>query len=272
MTYPVHDVVKPSALAGQTNGRLPSSILESVPGINGGPTLVLLRDTSARAWRALSGTAYREAGIVLKVTSTPDSYRAVEIQEQIFRARYTTTYLPGRPSRVWNHRRWYQRPGTAAAAVPGTSNHGLALAIDNDNTSPAALAWLEKNAARFGFSWEIQSEPWHIRYWAGDSLPQAVLDYEKAPSPKPSTQEEDMLPADVTGKLLTPTGKGYWLLQYDGGVTTHGDALFYGSYPALPASARQDSDGHRGFFVIEPFGDGYSITSTDGGKYDFPKK
>jgi LAS superfamily LD-carboxypeptidase LdcB len=32
-----------------------------------------------------------------------------------------------------------------------------------------------KNADDFGFSWEVQSEPWHLRYVAGDKVPAAVL-------------------------------------------------------------------------------------------------
>jgi hypothetical protein len=31
-----------------------------------------------------------------------------------------------------------------------------------------------KNAQRFGFSWELQSEPWHLRFVAGDVTPEAV--------------------------------------------------------------------------------------------------
>jgi LAS superfamily LD-carboxypeptidase LdcB len=40
------------------------------------------------------------------------------------------------------------------------------------------------NAHKYGFSWEIkegaQAEAWHIRYFTGDKIPQAVLDYETA--------------------------------------------------------------------------------------------
>jgi len=34
------------------------------------------------------------------------------------------------------------------------------------------------NVEQYGFSWELQAEPWHIRYVAGDDLPVAVLAYE----------------------------------------------------------------------------------------------
>jgi LAS superfamily LD-carboxypeptidase LdcB len=58
------------------------------------------------------------------------------------------------------------------AAVPGTSNHGWGLACDVWNVGQnGRLEWLLDNAKRFGFSWEVQSEPWHIRYVLGDDLP-----------------------------------------------------------------------------------------------------
>lgn len=84
--------------------------------------------------------------------------------------------------------------------------------------------------------------------------------------------EQMPLPTDITARIPTPTGKGHWLLQYDGGVITTGDAPFYGSYPGLPASSKLDDDGHRGFYVIEPFKGGYQLLSTDGGVYHFPPK
>jgi len=43
------------------------------------------------------------------------------------------------------------------------------------------LDWMLQNIEKFGFSWEVQSEPWHIRYCAGDNIPQAVLDFEATP-------------------------------------------------------------------------------------------
>jgi LAS superfamily LD-carboxypeptidase LdcB len=59
-------------------------------------------------------------------------------------------------------------------AAPGTSNHNLGLAVDISEASKERLDWMLKNCADFGFSWEVQSEPWHIRYVAGDRVPPAV--------------------------------------------------------------------------------------------------
>lgn len=182
MTYPVQPIRQPAALAGQPNGKLPASILTALPGLEGSPT-VTLQTLAARAFRAMAAAAL-VAGVVLRTSSAFTSYRPYAEQERIFRERYTTTYLAGRPYKVWDGRRWYQRPGTAVAAVPGRSNHGLGLAIDHVTTQ-ASVEWLRQHAYLYGWSWEIQSEPWHLHYFAGDAIPAAVLAYEHAQQPTP---------------------------------------------------------------------------------------
>jgi LAS superfamily LD-carboxypeptidase LdcB len=93
------------------------------------------------------------------------------------------------------------KKGMAPAGSPGTSNHGWGLAIDaavivdgktiaitsdpdGKGGFKSGLEWLMANALKYGFSWEIkdgaQAEAWHIRYFTGDKIPQAVLDYETA--------------------------------------------------------------------------------------------
>ena len=66
----------------------------------------------------------------------------------------------------------------APMATPATSNHGWGLAVDVWSANGKRLDWMLQNCDKYGFSWEVQSEPWHIRYVCGDILPQAVLDYE----------------------------------------------------------------------------------------------
>jgi hypothetical protein len=90
-------------------------------------------------------------------------------------------------------------------------------------------------------------------------------------------QEDDMpQPADVTSVLLTPAGRGAWLLQADGGIRTLGDARFCGSYPGLPDKDRQQAPGAppRVFLAITPNragrAPGYTIWDTNGEAYDFP--
>ena len=68
-----------------------------------------------------------------------------------------------------------------------------------------SLAWLIDNAHRFGWSWERQDEPWHLRYVAGDSIPPAVADYD--------TKETTMLVLDY--KPDTPA----WVAMLTTGTT-----------------------------------------------------
>lgn len=198
MTFPVVTIRRSALLTGQTNGKLTDSILVNIPGLAGGPTIRLITP-AARSWKAMQAHA-RVDGHVLKATSASDSFRPYSVQESIFRQRYTTTVLAGRPSRVWNGVRWYQKPNTAAAAVPGTSNHGWACAVDTgteldgdagtEAIDKATLDWLLKHAADYGWSWELQSEPWHLHYFAGDTIPAAVLAFEHSAPPIP---EDDMI-------------------------------------------------------------------------------
>lgn len=202
MAFPVHAVTRPAVLHGQHNGRLDTDILVTMPGQDGGPEIRLVKP-AARAWLALCAAAL-EAGHTLKSTGFADSYRPFKVQRRIFLQRYTTTPLANRPSKVWKGERYFQRPKTAEAAVPGTSNHGWGLAVDTgeerdhdtgtERLSKKGLAWLLANEERFGFSHEVQSEPWHIRYFAGDDAPAAVVASGLSPSALVTTNEieEDM--------------------------------------------------------------------------------
>ncbi|MGA0710175.1 MAG: D-alanyl-D-alanine carboxypeptidase family protein [Ilumatobacteraceae bacterium] len=161
-----------------------------------------LEKTAARAWFALVAAA---AASGWQLTYTGRIYRSYERQEALFRERYVPTFNPLKcsttGSRTWNGKRWWRLRGKAPAATPGTSNHGLGLAVDvalGDHPSRAkpigpAMDWMVAFAPQFGFSWELQSEPWHIRYVAGDKIPRAVLDYEHGMrvAPRPVPQEEE---------------------------------------------------------------------------------
>jgi hypothetical protein len=124
------------------------------------------------------------------------TYRTYAQQVLLFTARYTTTPIAGRPTKVWDGVTYWQKLNTAMAAVPGTSNHGLGLAIDfatNMENYNAFVAWLIVNAATYGYSAEAQSESWHWRYVAGDNVPPAVLAFEgTGPEIPPSTEDDDM--------------------------------------------------------------------------------
>lgn len=169
----------PSELNGIANGKLPPRLLKDC-GIKG----FKMSPTAARAMRALVDAA-TAAGFQVRATGT---YRSYERQVALFKARYTTDPLPGRPWKVWEGQRWYQRPRTAQAARPGTSNHGLGLSADlaeelDGDPQPESISarfsrWLVKNAGTYGFIAEVPGEPWHWTYSTGDKIPQAVLDFE----------------------------------------------------------------------------------------------
>jgi hypothetical protein len=197
MTLPVVAVTKPADLAGVENGKLPSSLLVDVDGYG------KLHHLAARAFAALVAGC---AGIGLPLTFTKGGlYRTYRQQETLFRSRYEIGGTGG-GCKTWNGERWCKKvSGLATAAVPGTSNHGWGLAIDTaydsneaNGVNPEDAAYIKGHPAFdqfvelvgvYGFSFELQSEPWHIRYVTGDDIPQAVLDYESDGTVDPIPQE-----------------------------------------------------------------------------------
>lgn len=199
MNYPVANLTKPADLSGQQNGQLGLPPLVQFP-LPSRPQARLHRQ-AARAFGAFFAEVLQRFQVELTCTSTPDCYRSYDVQRALFLTRYTTTPLPGRPTKTWNGITYWQKPGTAMAATPGTSNHGWGLAVDVAVAVPIPTGgytvvgitsrmdvfnWMLLNAFRFGLSWEAQSEPWHVRYNKGDAVPQAVLDYETSLEPAPS--------------------------------------------------------------------------------------
>lgn len=182
-------ITYPSGLNLSQNGRLPLSDLVRLTAHNGGADVLLLRP-AARAWLALTSAAL-EDGHTLKTSHLNSSYRPYADQERIFLDRYVPSVFG---TKRWNGKRWRKRFGVPTAAVPGTSNHGLGLAVDTgeerdgdagaESIDAETLDWLIDNAHRFGFSAEIQSEPWHWRYVTGDRVPAEVLAFEARMTPQ----------------------------------------------------------------------------------------
>lgn len=213
MTLPVDNLTKPGDLADTANGQLADPPLAGFA-LPERPT-ARLHHIAARAFRAFFAEVFRLYNVELSASSTVDCYRNYTVQRSTFLARYTTTPLEGRPTKRWNGVTYWQRPGTNIAATPGASNHGWGLAVDvavavplnggghtivGITSRPDVLQWMLDNAARYGLSWEAQSEPWHIRYNTGDTVPQAVLDYEAGQ--QPPTIERTTL--NVTKTTLRP--------------------------------------------------------------------
>jgi D-alanyl-D-alanine carboxypeptidase len=225
VAFPVISVKMPSSLAGQPNGKLPPSLLVKT-GFPGRP-LGQMHPLASQAWAALARDVKTNFNETLTVTSTNDAYRSYAMQEATFKTRYTTQRLPGRPTKTWNGVTYWQKPGTAMAATPGTSNHGWGLAADTclyrNNAVVGITAnmpmfnWMQLNAFRYGLSWEAQSEPWHLRYWSGDTVPPAVKPTPPTPTPSPK-------PPPLTGEDMAQLIKGdgsdtYWAWN---GVTITG--------------------------------------------------
>ena len=177
--YPVLPIIMPSDLAGQKNGELNPALLRDIKAPNG-----KLHRLAATAWNCLQLAAFFE-GIELKHVG---AYRPLPEQIKLFNTRYEAAPTGRTPqvTRTYQGKTWYLKKGVAPAGTPGTSNHGWGLAIDVASASGKRLDWLlgdgflTSHALKFGFSWEVKSganaEAWHIRYVAGDTLPQAVTE------------------------------------------------------------------------------------------------
>jgi LAS superfamily LD-carboxypeptidase LdcB len=168
--YPVVPVKLCSCLKGVKPGELPAKLLRGIEGKG------KLHHCAADAYEAMDAAA-NAAGIDLSPTSQADTYRSLETQEYGFYQRYTDTPKPAlmkQKPRIYKGKAWYLKKGMAPMAVPGTSNHNLGIAIDIKDANGPRLAWLLANEHLYGFSHELDSEPWHIRYVAGDNTPDAV--------------------------------------------------------------------------------------------------
>ena len=171
--FPVRPVKLPADLKGVTPGKLPDNLLREIEGKG------KLHHLAADAYEAMDEAANAD-GIDLSPTSRADTYRSLETQEYGFFQRHTdkpTPKMMKQKPRVYKGKLWYLKKGMAPMAVPGTSNHNLGIAIDIANASGKRLEWLLANEHKYGFSHELQSEPWHIRYVDGDDVPQLVKEW-----------------------------------------------------------------------------------------------
>lgn len=120
---------------GYENGRLPDSALTSI-----GIGSHRLAAPAADAFKQMRAAAAAE-GVDIGVT---DSYRSYDAQVDV--ARRKGLYSQG-----------------GLAAKPGTSDHGLGLALDLD-LDATAQTWMRTNGKRFGFVEDTPREPWHWKF------------------------------------------------------------------------------------------------------------
>ena len=175
MRYPVVAIKFCSHIKGKKPSQITNDVLRKC---SGGGKMELC---AADAWDAMVAAAAAD-GITLKPTSLGDQFRSIEQQKAAFLQRYRKIPVANSTSRTWNGKKWWLKRGFAPLAAPNDdpktcSRHMLGLAVDVANANGKILEWLLNNEDKFGFSHEIQSEPWHIRYVAGDDVPVAVKEF-----------------------------------------------------------------------------------------------
>lgn len=160
----------PSDLEGQRNGELDGVILQPVIG-------GWLHWRAAQAWDAMRAAALAD-GVLLEPAHHHDVYRPLAMQKRVFLANYQEQQVADEHTVTWQGKHWRRKADHPLTRVPGTSQHGLGLAVDiHQSRSPARMAWLKQNAARYGWRWTVPNEPWHMEYGAGDLPPVAVTDH-----------------------------------------------------------------------------------------------
>lgn len=197
---PIRPLSMPTTLVGKQNGRLPEHLLTRI-----GVGSARMEVTAARSFIAMFDEARKKLGVTVKHVG---DYRSYEAQLNLFLSRYEpvsfAVYSVTAPSNrkkwddgktaygsaYWRKKRNANGSYPATAATPGASNHGWGLALDiaeeyDSDSSPDPIRamfvdWLCANAHRYGISAELQSEPWHWRYVAGDIIPQATRDFERS--------------------------------------------------------------------------------------------
>lgn len=65
-------------------------------------------------------------------------------------------------SLAWQNYRWNHQP--PLAAYPGTSNHGLGMAIDIGNYYRYPHRVLVREGKKYGFRFDTASEAWHVKF------------------------------------------------------------------------------------------------------------
>ena len=116
------------------NGRIPTYALASIGGGH------MLASPAAKAFTQMR-TAAQQAGVKIGIN---DSYRSYD--EQVKMAKEKGLYSQG-----------------GLAAKPGTSDHGLGIALDLQ-LDAKAQQWMKQNAKNYGFVNNVAGESWHWTY------------------------------------------------------------------------------------------------------------
>jgi hypothetical protein len=130
-----------------SNGRIPDSALAPITKAVNGEQAYLIAD-AAKAFNAMNAESERRFGVTLRVSSARAAYRSYEDQEYFWRL--------------------YQSGQGNLAARPGTSNHGLGLAVDLATTQMRKI--VDQIGSKYGWSKatsDAPSEWWHLKWKPG---------------------------------------------------------------------------------------------------------
>lgn len=181
------------------NGEIPlSDLVMTTAGVR-------LRSDAAASYERLS----KEFNKVHGPMYVSDGYRARNdggnfSQEAIFLDRYRPQASGNGP---FNDVRWYNgkryvRHKSAAAAVPGTSNHGWGVAADfasgiNASFTSPQYRWMAQNGPSHGWTnteGRGINEPWHWVYNPANDQYRNSGGGESVVTPTPPSEEDDMTP------------------------------------------------------------------------------
>lgn len=209
----------------QKNGRIDTSLLIDVSGRGD-----YMEPTAAAQFKRMQAAIWRDVGFNLQPASGSSAYRPEAIQIDFFTERYTrVSYNTGL---WWKGSYWTKKAGVATAAIPDTSNHGWARAIDLNISryDTKAWAWMMAHAAEYGYSWatgKASGEDWH---WESLTAPGTIV----AGTASSILNEQGVLMAlsdDEQTELLTKTRAVYDALfkttpiAIDGRTTLPGGVL-----------------------------------------------
>lgn len=200
-------------MAVHDNGRIPP---EALTPLSVGGSLLSGAAASFERWSVQATAAGRE----LTITSVADAYRSFQQQHDVFVSRYEVVAGNGpfNDVRIYEGKRYVRLRG-AAAAVPGTSNHGRGIAIDIKNAGDfggSFHTWLSATGPALGWTNDegrSVNEPWHWVYGGSNPTP---------PTTPTTPSEEDDMPfrIHVTSSPNTPSEVGkVYLAQF--GPTGH---------------------------------------------------
>ena len=130
------------------NGQLKRSELAPITKATNGEQCYLEKK-AARSFMAMNDESQRKFNVTLRASSARTAYRPLKDQWYF-----------------WNQ---YKYHGGNLAAYPGTSNHGLGLAVDFATQEMRTI--VDKIGAKYGWAkkWsDAPSEWWHIKYRHGE--------------------------------------------------------------------------------------------------------